>query len=276
MRYTCLIEQEPGETMNRQFLLTHTVRYDECNCDGVLTPVAFLRYMQDIAAQDAEDAQLSGDGYWIVKRTTISFAASVPIHTRLVLKTYGIGFSRITAGRGYEAHVAERDGEGKPVIVARTLWVYVDARGRPMRLPGDTAQIWLPDGPRPPQSETPLPPAPSEEPERTVASVRFSDLDLMNHMNNAAAVEMLDNAGWEACIKGGISPDLARLDCVSYEIDYVDSPRFGDQLEIQSWHEPFPVIGQEFTRLQQITRAGNVMVRARSRWLCRAGERIFS
>ena len=35
--------------MNRQFCLTHTVRYDECNCDGTLTPAAFLRYMQELA-----------------------------------------------------------------------------------------------------------------------------------------------------------------------------------------------------------------------------------
>ena len=92
--------------MNRQFCLTHTVRYDECNCDGVLTPAAFLRYMQDIAARDAEDARLEGDGYWVIKRTMISFASPVPIHAKLKLKTYGIGFTRITAQRGYEAHQA--------------------------------------------------------------------------------------------------------------------------------------------------------------------------
>ncbi len=44
--------------MNREFYLTHTVRYDECNCDGVLTPAAFLRYMQEIASRDAEDVRL--------------------------------------------------------------------------------------------------------------------------------------------------------------------------------------------------------------------------
>ncbi len=42
--------------MNRQFRLTHTVRYNECDCRGVLTSAAFLRYMQEIAARDAEDA----------------------------------------------------------------------------------------------------------------------------------------------------------------------------------------------------------------------------
>ena len=86
--------------MNRQFCLTHTVRYDECNCDGVLTPTAFLRYMQDIASRDAEDAQLEGEGYWVIKRTLMSFASAIPLHTSLELKTYGIGFSRITAMRG--------------------------------------------------------------------------------------------------------------------------------------------------------------------------------
>ncbi len=49
--------------MQRQFCYTHSVRYDECNCDEVLTPPAFVRYMKDIAARDAEDAQLSGNGY---------------------------------------------------------------------------------------------------------------------------------------------------------------------------------------------------------------------
>src|SRR5690348_2322203 len=86
-----------GELMNREFRQSHIVRYDECNCYGLLTPAAFLRYMQDIAAQDAEDAQLSGNGYWVIKRTVISFTEPVHIHTPLTLKTYGVGFTRITA-----------------------------------------------------------------------------------------------------------------------------------------------------------------------------------
>ncbi len=131
--------------MRRQFCLTHTVRYDECNCDGVLTPAAFLRYMQDIAARDAGDVLLEGNGYWISKRTVISFATPIPIHARLELKTYGIGFTRITAQRGYEAHLVSAP-QDEPLVSARTLWVYVDSHGRPVRLPERTAQIWLPDG----------------------------------------------------------------------------------------------------------------------------------
>jgi acyl-CoA thioesterase FadM len=255
--------------MNRQFCLTHTVRYDECNCDGVLTPAAFLRYMQDIAARDAEDARLVGDGYWVIKRTMISFASPIPLHTSLELKTYGIGFTRITAQRGYEAHqvLAIQD---EPLVSARTLWVYVNSNGRPVRLPERTAEIWMPDGVLPPQAEQPFPAFPERLPVTTSAVVQFSGIDLMQHLNNASAVEILDNAGWEALANSGITPAGARFTIRHYDIEYGDSPRFGERLEVQSWFEPYPTPGQEFTRFQHITREGKTMVRARSRWLWEA------
>ncbi len=255
--------------MRREFFHMHIVRYDECNCNGVLTPPAFLRYMQDIAALDAEDAQLSGNGYWVVKRTFITFAAPIPVHTRLALKTYGLGFTRVTAQRGYEARLAD-EPQSEPVIAAHTLWVYVDPRGRPTRMPERTAQIWLPDESLPPQPDEPFPSAPEAEPETTSSMVRFSDVDLMQHLNNASAVEMLDDVAWEAYACAGIAPDVAKFDPLHYDIEYVDSPRFGDELTIQSWLDPLPTAGQECLRHQQILREGKVMVRAHSRWLWRA------
>lgn len=251
--------------MKRQFYHAHTVRYDECNCDGLLTPAAFLRYMQGIAALDAEDAQLSGNGYWVVRRSIISFTRPVNIHARLDLRTYAMGFSRIAAQRGYEAYIAGTDDT--PVITARTLWIYLDPRGRPIRLPERTGQIWLPDGPQPPQTENPLPAFPDWQPDTTTSMVRFSDIDLMRHMNNASIVETLDNAAWQSYNKQDMTPDTAQLLPQSYDIEYIDSPYFRDTLEIQSWLDPHPSPGQEFSRFQQIIRGDKVMVRAHSRWL---------
>ncbi len=251
--------------VRRQFCLTHTVRYDECNNHGYLTPTAFVRYMQDLAARDAEDARLSGNGYWVVKRSVITFARPVRIHTQLELKTYGIGFTRITAQRGYEAHLAGENAS-EPVISARSLWVYIDSRGRPARLPEETAAIWLPDGPLAQQPEVPLPAPPEKAPEVASASVHFSDIDLAGHLNNASAVKMLDDAAWEMYTKGGITPGTAKLDPLHYDIEYADSPLFGENLEIQTWLEPLPVPGQEFSSIQQISRAGKLMIRSHSRW----------
>jgi acyl-CoA thioesterase FadM len=252
--------------MNRQFCLNHTVRYDECNCDGTLTPAAFLRYMQDIAAQDAEDAQLYGNGYWVIKRTVMSFATPIALHTRLELKTFGIGFSRITAQRGYEAHHALAP-QDEPLASARTLWVYIDSNGRPARLPERTAQIWLPGGALPPKPEQPFPAFPERMPITTSSVVHFSEIDLMQHLNNASAVEILDNAGWEALAGSEVTPAGARFAILHYDIEYADGPRFGERLEVQSWFEPFPTPGQEFTRFQYIISEGKTMVRACSRWL---------
>jgi acyl-CoA thioesterase FadM len=102
--------------------------------------------------------------------------------------------------------------------------------------------------------------------------VQFSQIDLLHHLNNASAVEMLDNAGWEALAGSEITPVRARFTIRHYDIDYGDSPRFGDHLEVQSWFEPLPQEGQEFTRFQRITRAGKTMIQARSHWLWQAGQ----
>ncbi len=252
--------------MNRQFRLNHTVRYDECNCDGFLTPVAFSRYMQDIASRDAEDAQLVGGGYWIIKRTMMSFASSIPLHTSLELKTFGIGFSRITAQRGYEARQALAP-QDEALASAQTLWVYVNSSGRPVRLPERTAEIWMPDGVLSPQPDQPFPVFPENLPITTLAVVKFSQIDLMQHLNNASVVEILDNAGWEALASSEITPAIARFTIRDYDIEYGDSPRFGEHLEIQNWFEPFPTPGHEFTRFQHMTRGSKTMVRACSRWL---------
>jgi acyl-CoA thioesterase FadM len=225
--------------------------------------------MQDIALRDAEDSQLVGEGYWIIKRTKMSFASSIPLHASLELKTFGIGFSRITAMRGYEARKALAPQE-EPLVSAQTLWVYVNSSGRPARLPERTAEIWMPDGVLLPPPDQPFPVFPEHQPVTTLAAVKFSEIDLMQHLNNAAVVEILDNAGWEALTSNKITPAIGRFTIRDYDIEYSDSPRFGEQLEIQNWFEPFPTPGHEFTRLQHMTRGGKTMVRACSRWVWEA------
>ncbi|WP_161982493.1 acyl-[acyl-carrier-protein] thioesterase [Dictyobacter alpinus] len=251
--------------MRRQYSHTYTARYDEGDCYGHLTPSAFLRYTQDIAALDAEDIQLPGDGYWIIKRTVISFAAPVQMHTRLEMQTYGMSFSRITAQRGYEARIAS-NGQDEPVITARSLWVYVDKRGRPTRLPAGTAEIWLPDGPLAAQPEPAFPVFPDNEPESAAVTVRFSDVDLMRHMNNAAYVEALDNAAWESYARVGLTPDNAVLNALQYDIEYLDSALLGEKLTIKTWLEKTPAPSEAFIRYQQILRGDVVLARAWSRW----------
>jgi len=84
--------------------------------------------------------------------------------------------------------------------------------------------------------------------------VQFSQIDLMHHLNNASAVELLDSAGGEALAGSEITPAEAKFTIHHYDIKYGDSPRFGDRSEVQSWFEPLPEEGRGFTRFQRITR----------------------
>lgn len=251
--------------MARQFRHMYTVRYDEADIYGNLTPTAFLRYMQDIAALDSEDANVDDDGYWIIKRTIVSFHQPVPLLSRLEVTTYGMGFKRITAQRGYDARIIGAENQD-PIISARSTWVHVDAYGKPSRIPALSLEAWRPDSSTALQADQPWLPFPQEPAEHSNYSVRFSDIDSIGHMNNAAYVETLDNVAWEIQSKLGLTPKETTVNALEYEVEYKESARLGDQLEIQTWFDPIPATDQHASRLQLITRGGVELVRARSRW----------
>ena len=89
------------------------------------------------------------------------------------------------------------------------------------------AQIWLPAGPQAPKADPPWPTFPQSPPTTQAYTVRFSDIDLAKHMNNAAYVEALDDAAWEAYNQLGISPETLRGTILEYDIEYLESARLG-------------------------------------------------
>ncbi len=258
------------------FKQTYPVRYDECNRFGLLTPASVLRYLQDIAGLHVEYAQLNDNGLWIARRTVMELLQPVPARSALEIETYSLGFSRVTGQRGY---IGRRlDGSGSilndPVLTARTLWDYLDVSGKPARIPPNYFSYWQSDSrPGHLQKEADWPPLPDSPPYSAGAVVRFSDLDIMGHMNNAAYIELFDNAGWAILTHNQleISP---RNHPIPYYIDieYLDSALPGDKLEVSTW-QPSGSPGKElsadrveFERLQHITRQGKLLARALTRW----------
>ncbi len=261
--------------MAYRFEQTYRVRYDECNLYGLVTPVAVLRYLQDIAALDAVQSALIGTGDWVARRTIIEFHAPIPARAQLRLQTYPLGFTKVTAWRGYDVLTEGEAGKAAQLAVkARTLWVYLDVRGRPTRIPPELLAIWVPPGTTLtlPPDEAAWPTFPAQPQFETTAAVRFSDLDVMGHMNNAAYVELFDNAAWDVFAQNGLLPQQAHSYPLPlyYDIEYAASARPGDILQIHSWFEPaasvVPQAGQIFERLQRVHTNDTVLVRARSRW----------
>ena len=251
--------------MQRRFRRIYPVRYDETDMFGYLTPAAALRYMQDIAGLDSAEANLPGSSGWLAKRSIVEFIAPVPARASLDIQTYALGFTRVTAQRAYDLRL---EGQLEVLVKGRTLWVYLDERGKLGRIPDSATSLWLPDGPQAQLVDPPFPLFPNDPPFISTFSVRFSELDLFAHMNNAAYVAMLDDAGWEALSQHGFIPTRgpSSLLLLSYDIDYLDSAVLRDKLEIHTWFQPNPRESSEFVRLQKIWRDAKMLVRAVSRW----------
>ena len=242
----------------------YQARYDECSLFGFLTPAAAMRYLQDIAVLHYNSARLGEGGDWIARRTIIDFHQAIPAYSNLELRTFVGGTSKVTSQRNYEMRMEN----GGPAITGRTTWVYLGPNGRPARIPASFPAHFRPHGPIPMAEDPAWPAWPDRAPAVMRQKVRFSDLDILAHMNNTAYIDLLDNAGWEAQAAGLTESD--RLVPLHYDIEYLESAQLGQELEVQTWLETLP--DGNFERLQKVSREGRQIARALSRWQVLTGN----
>ncbi len=151
---------------------------------------AFGRFFQDVAADDALDAALSElDGVWVVRRYDLVLTAFPSFGDILDLVTFCSGTGPCWAERRTRV-----TSGSTPVAEAVALWVFADrAGGRPLPLTeqffaiyGDAA------GDRRVSSRLRHPRPPVGVSSRPWA-LRARDLDLLDHVNNARALEAVED-----------------------------------------------------------------------------------
>jgi acyl-CoA thioesterase FadM len=247
------------------------VRYDDCNLRGEATPAAILRFLQDIAGLHADKIQIMEGGVWVARRTVMDFHGKIAPRQQIEILTYPCGYTRVLGQRAYEVRIidpASGEPHAEPILTARTLWVWLSPTGRPRPIPSEFIQRLHPDGALDIRHEREWSAFPTHEPQRKVAQVRFSDLDIVGHMNNAAYVQLLDDAAWEMLaqkhsVLPNETPQLPTL--LHYDIEYLAGANFGDNIEVLTWHTAAEDAGN-FERWQQVLRDGKVTVRSRSTW----------
>ncbi len=221
------------------------VRHDDLDAFGRVFSSAWLRHLAQVAIDASTDAGFDAAWYraagarWLVRRTTFSTARVVRADAALRVRTWVEDFRRVRSRRRYEVADA-----GRPVLDAVTDWVFVDiASGRPRRVPAEMERRFgLPadaGAPRTPWRAPDPPPAPG----RSTYRVRWSELDALGHMNNAAyldllvqgTLDVLDGRGWpiERLAGAGAAPWVAAGD-----IEYLEEVRYGDRLETSTWFVP--------------------------------------
>lgn len=261
-------------------MATYTAYYPihtyEADVAGKVTFAAIFRFLQDIAALHAgkigyglEDLK-ENESLWVLSRFLYRGVRTPLWQETLEIETWPTGTDRIFALRDWLI----RDESGKEVARATSSWVVIDIVKRtPVRVErvaGRTDVIV--DRHLFERTAAKLPSCEQGEPTfRTRAN--FADMDLNRHVNATRYVEWMFEGLPEGLRESG--GELAEI-----EINFNGESRAGDELAVHTRDQPSSstetepeLIGENDTReevfLQSVTKGGEVVCRARSRWRTR-------
>ena len=239
---------------------------------GELRTSTLLRLLQETATRASTDAGFDPAYYrdsgamWLVRRTAVALLAPVRYGDEIEIRTWIADFRRVRSQREYELSVGER-----PVARAHTDWVYVDAAGRPARIPADMERRFVPEGgatlDRPP---FPAPP-PAAPAITTTRRIELHELDAIRHVNNANYVHYLEQVALDACaaVRWPLAAQLeagGRFRATAHDIEYLEPALYDDAVIVRSW-----LVGLDATEVERHTEIGRAagprpLVRARSRF----------
>ncbi len=178
------------EQGTRTFPGRRTVRLGDVNGAGRLRLDAVARYLQDVATDDATDAGLA-DG-WVLRRVALRVERFPVFREEVDLLTWCSGVAASAAERCTTLTV-----DGRVLVEAVALWVFVGPDGRPARLDRDrfavygvaterriSTRLLLDDGPDPDAAEV----------RRRDWPLRAVDVDVLEHVNNAVSLAAAEDA----------------------------------------------------------------------------------
>lgn len=210
------------------------VRFDECGPDGLLRTSVLLRYAQDLAGYHSAMVGIDRAWYaargigWLVRAAQLAIMAPIGVGDVLEGATRAAGFRRVWARRRSEF----RDAAGTLVAWADIDWVLLDARGAPTRIPPEFGAAFQ----APPADfdigRVSLAGAPPDA-VRATFRVRPQELDPMDHVNNAAYADWLDEAVIGAGAEAAVRTVPRRL-----RLDYARSAERDDVVTTAAWPDP--------------------------------------
>lgn len=170
----------------RTFTTGRRVFLGDASMSGRLRLDALSRFLQDLATNDAEDADdVADDRGWILRRMELDVTRLPSIYEDLELTTWCSG----VGGRWAERSTSltdTREVAGGECVIARAVWVYVDLEsGAPVSLPPKFFEVYGEEARAHKVSARLRHPAPPPEAKRRRWPVRITDFDVFGHVNNA-------------------------------------------------------------------------------------------
>jgi acyl-CoA thioester hydrolase len=223
------------------------VRHYECDAYGHMNNAVYLRYMQEAGIEAAAAVGLDAQWHeienrtWLPRRTQIEYKRPLQVGDQVEIKTWVSGFRRVLCRREYEFR---KNGEGDLVAHAETDWVFLErSQMIPLTIPPEIKAAFISGRSREtsvPRIKLPEPPPPPEGVFRVQRQVEWQDVDMMQHLNNAAyldyamsaGVQLTASYGWPMgkWMEKGIA-FVARQNSIEYRIP----AQMDDKLEISTW-----------------------------------------
>ena len=180
-----MVEYVPFTTEGRRFSQQSRVRLGDTGGNGIIRPDAIARILQNVATDDWDELNIDRDLQWLVRRTSFRVVEGAQ------LPKYGEFITCTTWGSGHGAAWGERRTNiyvGDVLSVeAASIWVPVNFEGMPQRMrPGFINSYGEASSVRKVSGRIAVPEIPSDA-KRTPWFIRRSDIDIVDHVNNAAS-----------------------------------------------------------------------------------------
>jgi acyl-CoA thioesterase FadM len=225
-------EARPVEGVDNGYLTGYRVRFDEAGPDGLVRASTLLRYAQDVAWRHSEQLGFDRGWYqarglgWVVRGLDLELREPIPMGHTLRVSTAVVGHRRIWARRLGECRLAD----GRLAARVTTDWVLLDSRNRIVRIPADFGLAFT--NPEIRSEIVRVPPPAGARAGTLDVRVRASELDPLDHVNNAVYVDWLEEAlvaaGWNA------ATTLPRR----VRIEYLASAERGDDVSVDLYGDP--------------------------------------
>lgn len=187
-----MFEMATRPASGRLFAASRRVRLGDCSPGGRLRLDATARYLHDVSDDDTRDAGL-GQMTWVVRRTVVDVHRFPTYLESLDLVTWCSGIGSRWAERRVDIGIAAGGGEAS--ISSATLWVHVDAvRLRPTPPAPDFEGIYASSAAGRTVSSRLVLRTPPTGLDLAPWPVRFTDFDVMDHVNNAIAFVLVEEA----------------------------------------------------------------------------------
>jgi acyl-ACP thioesterase len=204
--------------------------------------------LQDLSADDTADAALEDAEAWVVRKTVIEVTAFPRYLEPLELATW-------CSGTG--SHWAERrisiQGERGGAIEAATTWVHIDLEsGRPTRIPAGFDDLYgEAHGGRKVKARLDHPDPPDGEHDGFAWPLRFSDFDVLDHVNNAACWQIVEQALSERRdLRAPLTAEVQHRTAIERGADVQVKTRASDRA-VSLW-----VVADEAVAVTAVVRAG--------------------